>query len=41
MYRKAEEGIDTAYPTSEREALMGVDGNCAKETYNPEGVLIV
>lgn len=31
---KLEEGIDTAYQTPEREVLMGVEGNCAKEYFD-------
>lgn len=31
---KLEEGIDTAYQTLEREALLGVEGNCAKEYFD-------
>lgn len=31
---KLEEGIDTAYQTPEREALTGVEGNCAKEYFD-------
>lgn len=31
---KLEEAIDTAYQTNEREALMGVEGNCAKEYFD-------
>lgn len=31
---KLEEGIDTVYQTNEREVLMGVEGNCAKEYFD-------